>query len=226
MQKKNTKKTSKRTTNQIPAKLRARALAIINSDRYDGDTRASIKFQLSTKDADLAEMVKRVEQGETILDTIMVQADCRNAARKVIALFEVKGVPDFVTDAVMDALKHAAAIKRLHIWKQKGDEEVFDSAALSNLFAITPMLSLDPSEKQRVTDATAEILRNPQTPSDLFCAVAEFVTEAMNKENQKDGEPGQPELLHTASILTVLLDSYPEDELRGAVLTARKEGQS
>ena len=228
MQKKSSKKTpQQRTKKRVPLALRARALAIINDDAYDEDTRASIKFQLSTNYENLAEMVQRAENGDTVLDTVMVQAECRNGARRVIALFETSGVPDFVTDAIVDALIEAAAIKNIHVWKRQGkDAEEFDAAKLANLFAVTPMFSLRKSDKQRVIDATAEILRNPQAPADLFNAVAEFVTEAINKENRKDGEPGQPEFFHTVPILSLILDSYPEDELRCAVIAARKEGQS
>ena len=234
MQKKNSKnghrENRKHATKRVPPTLRARALAIINSDAYDEDTRASIKFQLTTNYTGLVDMVTRAEQGETICDTYMVSAEQRNAARKVIALFETKGVPDFLTDAMLVALESAGAIKNVSLWKPDGNAEQFNPAAVAHLFALTPMLSLRPKEgiaadRQRVIDATAEILRNPQSPADLFNAVAEFVTEAINKENRKDGQPGEPEFFHTVPILSLILDSYPEDELRAAVIAARKAEQ-
>jgi hypothetical protein len=211
--------TKKRAIRRVPAALRARALAIINGDAYDEDTRASIKFQLRTNYDGLADMVTRAEEGETICDTIRVSAERRNAARKVIALFETAGVPDFLTDAMTDALAKASVIKEINLWKPKGDAEVYDVAALSSLFAGTsPMFSLDRSDKQRVIDATAEILRNPQTPGDLFEHVAEFVTESHNK--------GGDSLHYGLPMLALVIGSHPEDELRGAIIAAREEGQS
>ena len=56
-------------------------------------------------------------------------------------------------------------------------------------------------------DATVEILHNPPTPADLFEAVAEFVTESHNR--------GGDALHYGPPMLTVVIDSYPEDELRG-----------
>lgn len=92
-----------------------------------------------------------------------------------------------------------------------------DAPALSDLFAVTPMLSLDATDKQRVIEATVEILHNPQTPSDLFQAASEFVTDASNRDIEQ--------LMHSAPVLTMLVNSYPEDELMGAVIAARKADQ-
>jgi hypothetical protein len=74
-------------------------------------------------------------------------------------------------------------------------------------------------EKNRVTEAVHEILHNSQTPDSLYEAVAEFVTETINRNGQDEN------ILHSVSALTIILDQYPADELMGAVLAARKDAQ-
>ena len=151
----------KTTTKRKPPsqRLRARALAIINSDKYDQDTRASIAFQLKTNYDDLADMVRDAEQGVTICDTLMVAADQRKAARQIIALFELPGVPDFLTDSLMDAMQRASAIEDIYLWRPKGNAEEFDPAAVAKLFAFTQSLSFKPStHAQRVVEALDELL--------------------------------------------------------------------
>lgn len=140
-----------------------------------------------------------------------------NAALEVISLFEHPHIPDFVTDAVMLALKEAAHVKRVNIWN--GEEE-FDSKVVGDLFADTKMLSLEPTPKQRVVDAVHEILNNPQTPGDLFEHVAEFVTETLNNSGDSD------QLVHTSPMLSLILDACPEDELMGARRAARAAEQA
>lgn len=213
------KRASKKPTKRKPPsrRLRARALAIINSDGYDRDTRASIRFQLKTNYSDLADMVRDAEQGVTICDTVMVGADQRTAARQVIALFELPGVPDFLTDAMMIALGKASAIEKIDLWKPKSEAEVFDPLAVTKLFAYTQSLSLKPNTpKDRVVEAVNEILTNPQTPGDLFEHVAEFVTETLNNNGDSD------QLVHTSPMLSLILDACPEDESMGARHAARE----
>jgi hypothetical protein len=70
--------------NQPSPRLRARALAIINSDKYDRDTRASIAFQLKTNYSDLADMVRDAEKGVTICDVVGVLENQRLRARRVL----------------------------------------------------------------------------------------------------------------------------------------------
>lgn len=206
-----------RAARRIPATLRKRAQAIINSDAYDDDTRESIKYELRTNYDGLADMVGRAEQGETICDTFKDAAERRNAARRVIALIETPGVPDFLADAMVDALARAAATKEIELWKRDGDAEAYDAKAMAQLFLLAPRFLPSPtrvSGKQCVADAVVEILQNPQTPADLYEHVAEWVAEAISREKN--------ELLHGALVITALLASFPENESRAAVIDARR----
>jgi hypothetical protein len=200
-------------------KLRARALAIINNDKYDGDTRASIAFQLKTNYDDLADMVRDAEQGVTICDTVMVQTRQKEAAKQVTALINTPSpLPWFLRDAMVEALQKASTIEGIPL-QEEGSSDLNRDAVI-NLFANSQGLLLRPrgpkqQEKQRVVDATREILSNPQTPGDLFEHVAEFVTETLNKRG--DGE----DLIFITPLLTVIIGSFPDDESMGARKAAR-----
>ena len=52
--------------------IRRRAQAVINDSSIDAPTRAIIRYGLETNDPLLAELVRRVEAGETIIETIVV----------------------------------------------------------------------------------------------------------------------------------------------------------
>jgi hypothetical protein len=204
--------------------IKQRAQTIVDSDAYDNDTRESIRFHLETNDSELAEFVRRAEQGETICDTLPLEVEeyrhedeCKKAAQYVIAAYEVKGIPDFLTDAMMVALNKAAEIKGVTIWKdtEDGVAEEFDATGLADLFSGAQTLSLDIDDKERVLRATSELLHNPKTPQNLFEAVAEFVCEQSNV-----GE----NIYHSTPVLIEVLKSVPPEELRGAILEARQSG--
>jgi hypothetical protein len=227
--------TKQSTKRKPPTKrLRDRALAIIKSDAYDDGTRESIRFMLRTSDLDLADMVKRAEEGETICDTLMVQAKRRQGVRQVVKLLaSAKSVvPLWFLEAIESALvtvaKEVADIDQLSIinhsqagnWlgvNQGADRLIADlftvsAGRLDRDFTFTPVLT----ERQRVVEATAEILRNPQTPADLFEHVAEFVNGVLNSTH------GSDQIHHQPRVLAVILDSFPEDELMGAHLAAER----
>ncbi len=180
MSKKNTTRSTK-TNRDVSLALRKRAQAIIDGP-YDVDTRESIRFMLQKKDADLADMVARAEQGETILDTTRLPSAFKRAAKQVVALFDRGNyVPKFVVDAVMDALNRAAALKEITIKGETGD---LDAKRLAGLFEIAGFIKT-PREgsKERVAQALDEIFHNPQTPTQLWEAVGDFVCEAQNETN-------------------------------------------
>ncbi|MBA3569089.1 MAG: hypothetical protein H0W28_07040 [Pyrinomonadaceae bacterium] len=101
------------------------------------------------------------------------------AARLIIQMFDKSGVPDFVTDAVMDALIKASAIKGVTVWKALDDEtQDFDEQLLADLFALTDgCFSLDLSKRAELAQALSTVLHSPLTAPRLFNAVGDFVTE-------------------------------------------------
>jgi hypothetical protein len=61
---------SRKTT--ISNALRRRAQAVINDRSIDAESRAIIRYGLETNDPLLAELVRRVDAGEAIIETIVV----------------------------------------------------------------------------------------------------------------------------------------------------------
>lgn len=60
--------TKKTSTKRRRPTVKARALAIIAGGVYDEETRHAVKNALEEKGTDLAEIVRRAEAGETVLD--------------------------------------------------------------------------------------------------------------------------------------------------------------
>jgi hypothetical protein len=56
-------------TNTIMNALKQRALAVLNDTSIDSESRAIIRYALETNDPWLAELVRRADAGETIVDS-------------------------------------------------------------------------------------------------------------------------------------------------------------
>lgn len=65
--------TTQPTKEQISAPLKRRAQAVINNKAIDAETRAKIRYCLETDDPSLAELVRRVDAGEMVVDTADLQ---------------------------------------------------------------------------------------------------------------------------------------------------------
>jgi hypothetical protein len=57
-------------TNTIVNALKRRARAVLNDRSIDSQTRAIIRYGLETNDPWLAELVRRADAGETIMDSV------------------------------------------------------------------------------------------------------------------------------------------------------------
>ena len=66
---------SVRETPHINASIKRRAQSLINDKLIDGPSRAIIRYGLETDDPWLAELVRRVDAGETIVDNLYVTSD-------------------------------------------------------------------------------------------------------------------------------------------------------
>ncbi len=159
--------------------LKQRAEAIINDARlYDEDTRHAIKNALKNKAHDLAELVRRAERGDTILDGIEPLA---GPAQKEVAVrvrnFIGESIPDFIRDAVVDAIAEAA--ERTGAPEPEYHAQGYDVDALANLFEVAgPLFSLRPRTPQQALAAhLSAVLKHPDTPSALYNAMLdEFAT--------------------------------------------------
>ena len=66
---------SVRETPHLNAAIKRRAQSLINDKSIDGPSRAIIRYGLETDDPWLAELVRRVDAGETIVDNLYVISD-------------------------------------------------------------------------------------------------------------------------------------------------------
>ncbi|MGI9069124.1 MAG: hypothetical protein ACR2HX_22320 [Pyrinomonadaceae bacterium] len=112
---------------------------------------------------------ERCEQQADAVAMFLTLGDCDNAS-----------TPDFVTDAVIDAIDEAGDLLGLPT-PTYGDEESQTERRklLIKLFSQTKMLRLR-DDQIRVARALHELYHNPQTPTQLHEALGEFVCAAMN----------------------------------------------
>lgn len=148
----------------------------------------------------------------TIVDTPAEKKRARREAKTVAAFLE-GGPPDFLMEATLSAIDDAFDHHGLQKPRDCEGIDDYDEQNLCPLFLKTKLSSWGDfySGEQRVSDSILELLHNPQTPADLFEAVAQFVCEQSNKAD----------LFHSAPVIGELLKSVPPDELRGAVIEAR-----
>ena len=66
---------SVRETPHVNAAIKRRAQSLINDKSIDGPSRAIIRYGLETDDPWLAELVRRVDDGESIVDNLYVTSD-------------------------------------------------------------------------------------------------------------------------------------------------------
>lgn len=208
MQKKDT--TARKTSATRNAKtIRQRAQAIIdNKRRYDSDTREAIFNAMVKNHADLAECVKRAEHGETILDLADEQSKLEIAAQFIIDLYEVEKIPDFICDAVTDALNKASISQNIDIWQSDKDGDMeLSRRGLADLFTHARMLSVAPVPNSTAALALglADILNNPHTPVHLFNGIADVVSSM-----------GSAIDYHTPEMINRALVAYTEREEKQA----------
>jgi hypothetical protein len=76
-------------TNPIFDALKRRAQAVLNDRSIDPESRAIIRYALETNDPWLAELVRRVDAGETVIDSAGLLKTCSTNEDKIAALVEV-----------------------------------------------------------------------------------------------------------------------------------------
>jgi hypothetical protein len=123
--------TSRAAKRRPTMKDRARAI-IADAEGYDEDTRMAVQASLDRDDAeDLAETVSLAESGGIILDTTPFQERDERAAAAILALLGNPDVPEFITQAVADALTLAESIIGVNYATRETGEFMPD--ALTNL---------------------------------------------------------------------------------------------
>jgi hypothetical protein len=77
------------TTNTIINSLRQRAQAVLNDRSIDPQSRAIIRYALKTNDPWLAELVRRADDGETVVDSAGFLKTSSTEEEKIAALLEL-----------------------------------------------------------------------------------------------------------------------------------------
>jgi hypothetical protein len=133
-------------TNNIINALKERAQSVVNDRSIDPEGRAIIRYALETNDPWLAELVRRAEAGEKIVDTIDFSetpeiGEAESKAEKIEALAEIicrdsdepgtKSAALLVLMAMLDNATDAKALARVakHVaYTRCGDLNVFGIA--------------------------------------------------------------------------------------------------
>ena len=77
-------------TNTIVNALKRRAQAVLNDTSIDQQSRAIIRYALETNDPWLAELVRRADEGEDVIDNLQsIEINDDDAGEKVTALAEM-----------------------------------------------------------------------------------------------------------------------------------------
>ena len=114
-------------TNTIVNALKRRAQAVLNDTSIDAQSRAIIRYALETNDPWLAELVRRADAGESVVDNLCVletpQTDESSSEEKIKALAEMicrggdeaeaKSAALFVLMATLENAKHPKALANM-----------------------------------------------------------------------------------------------------------------
>ena len=76
-------------TNTIVTALKHRAQAVLNDRSIDPQSRAIIRYALETNDPWLADLVRRADAGETVIDSAGFLKTCSTNEEKIAALAEM-----------------------------------------------------------------------------------------------------------------------------------------
>jgi hypothetical protein len=105
------KTTTKKTARRRPTMKDPARSIIADAEGYDEDTRMAVQASLDRNDAkDLAETVNLAESRGIILDTTPFQERDERGAAAILALMDSPDVPEFIRQAVRDALTLAENI--------------------------------------------------------------------------------------------------------------------
>lgn len=185
------------------AELEARARAVIEDERaYDYDTRLAVARALKgvglrDRDAALAEAVTRAEKGEPPAHPIPDEDEFTLAARDALRVMDAEGLPTFMLDAMMEAIGSAARAFKIEVWKEfpedlapfeDYDGQGYSALALARLFraASAAAFKLQLVTKPTLADHIAAVLNHPDTPSNIYNALGEGVTDLTHNAAVQD----------------------------------------
>jgi hypothetical protein len=169
---KSTKTGAKRKAQHATVEDRARAI-VADVKGYDSDTRKSIRHMLETKAEDLGEYVAAAESGSSVLDLTRIDKEQLTAARAVVRLLALPGLPVWLGENIDHMLRVASADKRININRAE-DDATPAPANLADLFAVVPARDHYKFERGRdFAELLVAAVKHPDCPAEIYNAVAE-----------------------------------------------------
>jgi hypothetical protein len=99
---------------------------------------------MQKKNSTAKKPTKRTARRKVDIDLVAEHEKFVKVAKQVEQLFNNSpGIPDFLTNAMMNALSEAAKSKRVTIWKEMDGGEDFDVEALADLFVLSQSLDIE-----------------------------------------------------------------------------------
>jgi HAMP domain-containing protein len=231
------------------ATLEARAEAIIEDcSRYKIDARKSVELALKNyrfnrdgsshvgfepQDAatvaryelELRDLCDRAEKGDPLNaeDLATVDAEAVEAARAVMHMID-GSAPEFISDALFVALMETQKATDAGLWQTVGDDDAtgeFSLTVMARTFAQHPRLSIPLERRHDLADHVAAVMRHKDTPAQLYNAMQEALSEAINTRHvfrvarRHPRRAGSPQgarrgaLTTTRASLTLARRSYP-----------------
>jgi hypothetical protein len=170
---------------------------IANSYDYDADTRRHVWLALRRIDfarthkgdtkiteaeatRELRESLSKAARGVPLFDVANVGEEFVAAARMVYDLLEGHGnVPEFIYDAARVALEEVSRRNNGNVWMLADDDSDsggFSVERMALLFKYHELDTLELEPKRDLAGHIAAVLNHPDTPSDIYNALAEAVT--------------------------------------------------
>lgn len=112
--------------------------------------------------------------GGEVWDLVKVGQEQAAAARALLRVLDLPGLPDFISENVFNILSHAAAVNGVGIGSDD-PEGGYSAKALANLFAVStgcqPGLIFEP--RRDFAELLSATLRHPECPVEIYNAVGE-----------------------------------------------------
>jgi hypothetical protein len=192
------KKTQAGSKGKLPTLKEKAREVIANSYDYDADTRRHVWLALQRIDfarthkgdtkiteagatRELKECLSKAARGVPLFDVASVGEQFVAAARMVYDLLEGhSNVPEFIYNAARVALEEVARRNDRNVWILADDDDSdsggFSVERMALLFKYHELDTLELEPKRDLAGHISAVLNHPDTPSDIYNALAEAVT--------------------------------------------------
>jgi hypothetical protein len=195
------------------ATLRERATIIIEDRQRDIDTRLAVQLALTNEtdrtfpeDADsyvrdLREAVTRAEAGAVLSRVEDLDPQTVEAARAVLALYEMPGKPDFILDALtvlLSETERQIGCRLYHYLDGREETEPggYSLESLASVFANHPLARVEIGPRFDLAGHLAAVLADPATPASVYNTLQESLSGMVNHRDT----------MHSPDVIRVALE--------------------